>query len=415
MGYFRDVRYDHSFLVVFLTFCVLLATWGCSGGSQGKQARGPKSVPVVVGTVTTRDVPLQLRTMGNVQALTTVAVKPLVGGEIIGVHFVEGQEVRKGDLLFTIDPRPYDASVKQSEANLAKDLAQVKQAEANLERDSAQAKNAGVQAERYRTLAERNLVSRELYDQVRTNSEALESTLAADRAALENAKSAVQADRASLENAKLQLAYCSIRSPLSGRTGSILVHRGNVVKANDTQSLTVINQISPVYVVFSLPEKALSDIRRHMAIGRLKVEASLPNDTKAADEGVLTFVDNAVDNSTGTIQLKGTFPNQAQRLWPGQFVNTTLTLTTQRNAVVISNKAIQTGQQGQYVFVVKQDSTVESRPIVVDRVMDEDAVITKGLNPGETVVLDGQLQLIPGVKVVIKQPASNGNNRKRPA
>jgi membrane fusion protein, multidrug efflux system len=353
--------------------------------------------------------------MGNVQALATVAVKPLVGGEVMSVHFVEGQEVRKGDLLFTIDPRPYEATARQSEANLAKSLAQVRQAEANLERDSAQAKNATVQAERYRTLVERHLVAQEQYDQVRTAAETLESTLAADRAALENAKSAVQADRAALENAKLQLAYCSIRSPIGGRTGSILIHRGNIVKANDTQVLAVVNQISPVYVVFSLPEKTLSDVRKYMTTGKLRVEARVPNNDKPAEEGVLTFVDNAIDNSTGTIQLKGTFPNKAEHLWPGQFVTTVLTLTTQPNAVVVSNKAIQTGQQGQYVFVVKQDSTVESRPVVVDRVMDDDAVIAKGLNPGETVVVDGQLQLVPGVKVLIKKPQSNGSDGGKPA
>jgi multidrug efflux system membrane fusion protein len=400
MCYSRNIRLTRGLLMLPLVLSIVAGIWGCSADSKS-QPMAPRTVPVVVGQVTQKSIPLQLGTMGSVQALATVAVKSLVGGEIMSVHFVEGQEVKKGDLLFTIDQRPYEATIRQ--------------AEANLERDSAQAKNAGVQAERYRTLAERHLVAQEQYDTVRTVAESLNATLAADRAALENAKSAVQADRAALENAKLQLAYCSIRSPIGGRTGSILVHQGNIIRANDTQSLTVVNQISPVYVVFSLPEKALSDVRKHMATGRLRVEARLPNDVKAAEEGVLTFVDNAIDNSTGTIQLKGTFRNEGQRLWPGQFVNTILTLSTQSNAVVVSNKAIQTGQQGQYVFVVKQDSTVESRPIVVDRVMDDDAVIAKGLNPGETVVLDGQLQLVPGTKVMIKRPESNGNNGRKPA
>ncbi len=371
-------------------------------------------VPIVAGEVTRKDVPLELRTMGSVQAATTVAVKPLVGGEIMSVHFTEGQEVKKGDLLFTIDPRPLESAVRQAEANLAKSIAQVKQAEANLERDTAQAKNAGVQVERYRSLVEKNLVAREQYDQIQTSSASLEATLSADRAAQENARSAVQADRAALENAKLQLAYCSIRSPIGGRTGGILVHRGNVVKVSDGQSLTVVNQMSPIYVAFSLPEKVLPDVRKYMATKELTVEVRLPSDDSTVELGVLTFVDNAIDATTGTIQLKGTFPNKAQRLWPGQFVNTILRLTTQPNAVAVSHKAIQTGQQGQFVFVVKPDFTVESRPVVVDREAGDDVVIAKGLNPGETVVLDGQLQLVPGVKVVVKKPQSNENNGNRP-
>jgi multidrug efflux system membrane fusion protein len=414
MCYIGNTRRIQSFLALFLMLSILAAGWGCSSESDSGKTL-PRAVPVIVGPVTRKSVPVQLSAIGNVQPSTTVSIKSLVGGEIIGVHFVEGQEVKEGDLLFTIDPRSYEAAVRQAEANLAKNLAQVKQAEADIAKDTAQAKNARVQAERYKSLVERQLVAQDQYDQFRTNAESLEATLLADRAALENAKAAVQADRAALENARIQLGYSSIRSPIGGRTGNLLVHRGNLVKANDTQSLTVVNQINPVYVTFSLPEKSLPEIRKYMATGKLRVEARIPNHDKPAEQGALSFIDNAIDNSTGTIQLKGTFSNEAERLWPGQFVNVILTLATQSDAVVVPTQAIQTGQQGQYVFVVRQDLTVESRPVVVDRAVNDETIIGKGLNPGETVVIDGQLQLVPGAKVEIKNPPSNGTGGKKPA
>jgi multidrug efflux system membrane fusion protein len=431
-----------GFLFAFLMLAVIGTLAACSSDSKG-QPPVQRTVTVVAGEVTQRTVPLQLKAIATVQTVSTVSVKPLAGGEIIDVHFTEGREVNKGDLLFTIDPRPYEATVRQAEATLAKDIglvrqaeanssrdfSQVKQVEANLERDSAQAKNARVQADRYQALLERHLVSQEQYDQMRTNSDSMEATLNADRAAIdnanasarasreavENAKSAVQADRAILDNAKLQLSYCFIHAPISGRTGGLLVQRGNIVRANDTQSLTVINQMSPVYVVFSLPDKSLPDVRKYMAAGQLKIEANLPNGDGGMEEGSITFIDNAVDNTTGTIQLKGTFANKSKRLWPGQFVNAVLTLTTQSNAIVIPTRAIQTGQQGSYVFVIKQNSTVESRPVTIDRAIDEDSIIAKGLNQGEMVVLDGQLQLVPGAKVAIKKPESTANDRRKPA
>jgi multidrug efflux system membrane fusion protein len=432
----RHIQGLFGLSLVFLFLFVGWGGWGCSSQSNGQNGI-PKAVPVVADSVTQKSVPVQLRAIGNVEAFSTVSVKSLVGGEVVSVNFVEGQEVRKGDLLFTIDPRPLEAAVKQAEANLAKDLgqvkqaeanlakdlAQVKQAEANLARDIAQAKNANVQAERYKSLAEKQVVAQQQYDQYRTNAEALEATLLADRAAIdnataaarasqeaiENAKAAVQADRAVLENARVQRGYCSICSPIDGRTGNLLIHQGNIVKANDTPSLVIINQISPIYVTFSLPEKNLSQIKEYMAKGKPKMEAIKPNsDDKPAEQGVLGFIDNAVDSTTGTIQLKGTFLNKEKRLWPGEFVKVVLTLATQSDAIVVPTNAIQTGQQGQYVFVVKPDLTVESRPVVVERTLGHETIIGKGLNPGETVVTDGQLQLVAGTKVEIKNsgPAS---------
>ena len=398
--------------------------------SSGKTEQGPpKAVPVSVGTVVQKAVPVQIRIIGNVQAYSTVTVKSIVGGEISQVHFTEGRDVKKGDLLFTIDPRPLEAALRQAEANLARDIAQVgqveadlsknnalvKQAEANLERDIAQAENARVEAKRYESLIEKQVVSRQQYDQFRTNAEALEATVRADRAAkesseaavrsskaaLENARAAVRADQAAVDNAKVQLSYCFIRSPMDGRTGNLLVQRGNVVKANDINMLTI-NQVNPIYVAFSVPEQNLPEIKKYMAGGSLKVEALPPNDTQGAEQGILTFIDNTVDKTTGTILLKGTFANKERRLWPGQFVNVVLTMTTQSDAILVPSQALQTGQDGQFVFVLKPDLTVEFRPVVVNRTINHEAIIEKGLQDGEKVVTDGQLQLVPGAKAEVR-------------
>jgi membrane fusion protein, multidrug efflux system len=407
---------------------VIFLLMACSSGNN-KEEGLPRAVPVMAGTVIQKTVPVQIRVIGNVQAYNTVAVKSMVSGEISQVHFTEGQDVKKGDLLFTIDPRPFEASLKQAEAVVARDTAQVgqveadlarntalvKQAEANLERDMAQAENAKVEAKRYEMLIEKQVVSRQQYDQFRTNAEALEATVRADRAAkdsaeatvrsskaaMENAKAAVRADQAAVDNARVQLSYCFIRSPMEGRTGNLLVQRGNVVKANDINQLTI-NQVNPIYIAFSVPEQNLTEIKKYMAGGSLRVEALSPNDTGAAEQGVLTFIDNAVDKTTGTILLKGTFANKERRLWPGQFVNVVLTLTTQPNAIIVPSQAIQTGQEGQYVFVVKPDLTVELRPVVVSRTINNESIIEKGLHDGEKVVTDGQLQLVPGAKVEVK-------------
>lgn len=377
----RTIKWSYTLILALFTFA---SGWGCSADSKGKTTPR-KAVPVVVGSVVRKSLPVQFSAIGNVQPSATVSVRSLVGGKIVGVHFKEGQEVRKGDLLFTIDPRAFEQAVRQAEANIAK--------------DTAQAKNGRVRAERYRSLIEKELISQEEADQVRTTAESLEATLLADKAAL--------------ENARIQLGHCSIRSPIDGRTGNLLVHPGNIIKDSDTLTLVVVNQINPVYVTFSLPEKNLSEVRNYMAKGALKVEARIPNDARSPEEGVLSFVDNAIDNSTGTIQLKGTFLNKAKRLWPGQFINVTLTLAVQSDAVVVPSRAIQTGQQGQQVFVVKSDMTVESRAIVVDRTVNEESIIGKGLNPGETVVIEGQLQLVPGTKIEINksQPANSGVNK----
>ncbi|MDQ6666557.1 MAG: efflux RND transporter periplasmic adaptor subunit, partial [Acidobacteriota bacterium] len=305
-----------------------------------------------------------------------------------------------------IDPRPYQQAVSQAEATLARDMAQIEQAQANLSRDSSQSKNAGSQAERYQKLAKEGIVSKEQNDQFHTNAASMEDTIKADQAAITSAKAAVAADRVNVDTAKLNVTYCSIRSPIDGRTGNLLVKEGNLVKANADTPMVVINQIAPIYVAFSVPEEQLADIRKYMAQRKLMVEAVIPNDAAGPIPGVLTFIDNSVDNTTGTIQMKATFVNADRRLWPGRFVNVIVTLATESNITVVPSEAIQTGQQGQYAFVVKPDNTVENRMVTVGRTVGRDIVIEKGIQPGETVVVDGQLRLVPGATVqIVKNPA----------
>jgi len=347
---------------------------GCSGGRPEPGALMPSAVPVTVATVVQKTIPVEVRAIGNVEAYSTVSVKAQVAGEVERVFFKEGQDVKSGDLLFTLDPRPYQATLQQLEANLA--------------RDQAQLENARAQAERYTKLFEAGIVSKEQYDQFQSGADALAAS--------------VRADKAAIERAKVDLDYCSIRSPIGGRTGGLLVHPGNVVKANET-NLVVINQIRPIYVAFSVPEQFLADIRRYMAVGPLKVEAIIPNDEARPTQGVLTFVDNAVDSTTGTVKLKATFDNPDQRLWPGQFVNVVLRLTSRPNAAVVPSQAVQTGQAGPYVFVINSGLIAEARPVVAGSTVGKETVIEKGLEPGETVVTDGQLRLAPGSKVELKK------------
>jgi multidrug efflux system membrane fusion protein len=365
-----------------------------------------------VSTAIQKTVPVELRAIGNVQAYSTVTVKSKVGGELVRVHFTEGQDVKKGNLLFTIDPRPFEASLREAEARLERDLAQVKHAKANLERDLARAKNAEDDARRYESLSQKGVVARQHYEKLRADADALEATVRADRAAIEDAEAAVLADRAALENAKIQLGYCFIRSPIDGRTGSLIIQQGNIIKAEDV-SLVVINQIVPIDVAFSVPEQSLSEIKKYMTSGKLVVEAVVPTNEERPEKGVVTFVDNTVDSQTGMIRLKGTFANRERKLWPGQFVNVILTLTTEPDAIVVPSQAIQTGQDGQYIFVVREDLTVEARPVVAGRSGSNETVVKKGINADEKVVTDGQIRLYPGARVQIKTPDSTTATKKK--
>jgi multidrug efflux system membrane fusion protein len=361
---------------------VLLA--GCSGGkADGPPAGKPKggaepAVPVTVSTVSRKTVPMQLEAVGKVEPLSTVAVLARVGGELNHVHFTEGQEVQKGQVLFTLDPRPYQAALAQAEAAVA--------------RDKAVAANSASDLKRYGDLVQKEYVTREQYDRIASETASAGAT--------------VKADEAAVEAARLQLEYCTIRSPLSGRTGSLLVHQGNLVKANDAQPLVVINQIRPIYVSFSVPQAQLPEIDKYRSEGHLGVEAAAAEGGGAPQRGTLSFIDNQIDRTTGTILLKATFPNESRALWPGQFTKVRLTLTQQADAVVVPAQAVQTGQQGQYVYVVRADQTVESRAVQVSRTVGGDTVVASGLSPGETVVTDGQLRLAPGVKVKTREGRS---------
>ncbi len=362
----------------FLALMVLstLGLQACSDkNNEASKARKERVVPVMVTTVEEKTVPVQLTAIGNVEAYSTVAIKSRVTGELKKVHFQEGQDVIRGALLFTIDSEPFVADLRKAQANLARNIALAKKAEEDLRR--------------YADLVKKEYVSQEQYDQVATNLDAL--------------KAQIKADQATVETARLQVSYCSIQAPISGRTGALLVNQGNQVKANDdTKNLVVINQVQPVYVTFSLPEQALSEIKKYSVGGKLKIKALLSKEEQP-EEGLLTFIDNTVDKTTGTIRLRGTFPNKEKRLWPGQFVNLILGLTSQPNTLVVPSQSVQTGMDGQYVFVIKPDLKAENRPVTVGRSLDGFMVIEKGLKAGEMVVTDGQFQLVSGTKVQIKK------------
>lgn len=369
-------------LARFFLAGVLLMT-ACSGGPSAEEPKSKEkpAVPVTVASVFTKDVPVQITSVGNVEAYSTVAVKSRVSGELVGVHFQEGQEVKEGDPLFTIDKAPYEVALKE--------------AQARLERDQALARKARDDVRRNMPLAEKDIVSRQSLDQYVSTAEAAEAL--------------VKADQAALENLQLQLGYCSIRSPISGRTGSLLIQRGNLVKGNDeNKSLLTVHQIEPIYVTFAVPEKYLGEINRRTKETRMEVQVYSPENQGSPEPviGVVSFVNNTVEVSTATIRLKATFQNRDRRLWPGQTVNVLLTLGVQPQAVVAPSQAIQSGQSGSYAFVIKQDQTAELRLVSVSRSTNGEAVIEKGLSPGETVVTDGQLLLTSGARVSIKNPNS---------
>jgi len=402
--------------VATLTFALLMLVCGCSnssvkaGGSANGRGRPGEggAVPVVVARVSQRDVPINVDVIGNVEAYSTITVKAQVGGELTKVSFHEGDFVKKGDLLFTIDARPFEAQLSQAQANLARDTAALSQAQANLARDIANEKYAQDQAARYRGLFDQGVVSREQADQTRSSADALSQTVLADKAAIESARAQIVASKAAVETATVQMSYTTIRSPIDGRTGSIAVKQGNVVAANSSDLMTI-TEVQPIYVTFSVPEAQLGDIKRYMGQGQLPVHAAPQADATTQESGVLTFIDNSVDATTGTIKLKGTFQNAANRLWPGEFVRVKLGLTMHPHAIVVPNQAVQTGQDGQFVYVVKQDRTVEVRPVVTSTRVDQELVIDRGLEPGETVVTEGQLRLTPGSHVQFQE------NRESPA
>jgi len=353
----------------------------CSEKTDTKAAAktAPPLVPVLATNAVERPMAVQVRAIGNVEALSTVSVRSQVDGPLLAAHFQEGKEVKKGDLLFTIDPRPFAESLKQAEANLT--------------RDKAQLENARLEDQRYEELGKKGVASPQDADKARAAYAALRAT--------------VQADEAAVSNMKLLLGYTEIRSPIDGRTGDVRKDPGNVIKAKDDE-LVVINQVQPIYVTFAVPEHHLPDIKRFLAAGTLPVEAVVANHDELRAQGQLSFINNTVDVATGTIQLKATFPNTDRTLWPGQFVNVRLDLTTQPRAIVVPSQAVQAGQHGEFVFVVKGDRTVEMRPVTLAFSRNGVAVIERGLRAGEVVVTDGHLRLVPGTNVDVRTSISGG-------
>lgn len=361
--------------IAILVVAVLLGVYGvrlyresATGGAN--KSRGMPPAPVTTQAASTKTVMLKLDAIGTVEAYSTVTVKSRVDGQILKAGFRQGQLVRRGELLFELDPKPFQA--------------QLDQAQAVLSRDQAQLENARLQMKRDADLVQKGFIAQAKYD--------------ADKATADALAASVNADQAAAELARLQLGYTNIRSPIDGLAGSILVYPGNLVKNNDT-TLVVINQIQPIYVTFSVPQENLPQVQHELASGTVPVEARLAGESVKPITGHLSFVNNAVDATTGTIQLKATFANADRTMTPGQFVSVSVALKQLKDALVVPSQAVQRGPNGNYVYVVKRDMTVEQRQVTAEASADGDTVIGTGLQPGEEVVTDGQLRLYPGARV----------------
>lgn len=368
------IRPALTFLLAAALLTGLLAGFGCKSQKPKAAAQRPL-VPVTMGQVVKKDMPLAITAIGRAEPYATVSVTSRVSGQLLRVHFEQGDMVQEGRLLFDIDPKPYQASLDQAMANRQKDLANLKEADADVKR--------------YRGMVKRDFVSQQQYDQKEANAAAL--------------RASVKADEAQIRTAQLNLSYCAINSPITGRTGKLLVNAGNQVQAGGSTSLVVINQVQPIYVSFSLPEKDLPLVRRFQAKGPLQVEAKTTGQDPKTCLGHLTFIDNQVDESTGTILMRGTFANQTNTLWPGQFVNVALALTVEKDALTVPVPAVQEGPDGKILFVVGQGNKVEIRPVEVERVVGNTAVIKKGAKESERVVTDGHLLLYPGAVAMEKK------------
>jgi len=396
-------------LVVLALLLVLL--WRFLGDRSSPRAAGAgrgEVVPVEMATVTQSDVPIQIKAIGNVEALSTIAVRSQVEGTLQRVAFVPGQEVKKGDLLFSIDPRPLQAALSQAEANLLKAMASVRQGQDIVAKDLATANNDRIIVRRDASLVEAGVVPREQYDNDSAKLQADEAAVRADQSSVANLQAGQKAEQASVENARVQLSYTTMRAPIAGKTGNLAVTAGNLVRANDTTPMVTITQSAPIYVTFSVPEQELMRIRQYSGSNGLAVQVVIPGDEQNPAMGKLSLVDNTVDMATGTVRLKATYQNDDRRLYPGQFVNVVLTLGTENQAIVVPSQAVQLGQDKSFVYVVKFDMTVEARTVKTGTTMDNMTVIEDGLKPGEQVVTDGQLRLVPGAKVQAKGQGGQG-------
>lgn len=369
-------------------------------------------VPVAVAKVTARDVPLDLQVIGNVEAFSTVSVKARVTGLIDKVHFREGEYVQKGAQLFTIDPVPFENALAEAEANLARSRAQLEQAKANLSRDLAQQRFLTAQALRFANLQKEGVISKDQAEQYQANADISAQAVAADKASIASAEATVNSLQASLNTARINVGYTKVKSPVDGRTGNLTAKEGNLATANVTELISI-SQVQPIYVTFSVPESQLASVKEAMTGGKLPVSATPPDDPTTPERGVLTFVDSSVDPSTGTIKLKGTFTNPSRRLWPGQFVRVILRLGQKSGALMVPNQAVQTGQDGSFVYRVKPDSSVEPVNVTTGGRVEQDIIIARGLDAGDTVVTEGQLRLAPGMRVRLRgEGGDKGGGRK---
>ncbi|HMG76378.1 MAG TPA: efflux RND transporter periplasmic adaptor subunit [Pyrinomonadaceae bacterium] len=416
------MRYDKGLVSRFGALLCVTGLWTClftSCVNKAQQNFERPPAPVTVTEAITQDVPTYLDAIGKTVAREVVSIQSQVSGRITQIHFTDGANVKKGDMLFTIDTRPFEASLRQAQANVSRDNALKKQAEANLAKDVAQAKWGEVQVKRYGELVKSGVVPREQYEQLRASADSLNATVDADRATVHSTEEAIKVDAAAVESAKVQLSYCYIRSPIDGRAGQRLVDVGNVVNpggssgngsssgtSGSSNSLLVIERLDPIYADFTISQDKLVDVQQQMRAGKLKTEVRLPDSPEDSVTGQLTFLNNAVENATGTVNLRATIPNEGHRFWPGRFVNIRLVLSTIHGAVLVPANAPQMSGKGSFVYVVKQDSTVEQRQVSLGQRQGDLIVVEKGVEPGERVVTNGQLGVTPGGKVRIDQPAN---------
>ncbi len=409
----------HKSAALCLILGISLLAVACRQGET--QAAGPNpntkgggkkggDVPVTIAKATERDVPLELEIIGNVEASSIVVIKPQVGGELVKVLFKEGEFVSAGQPLFEVDRRALEAQLAQATANLSRSEALNRQATANVGKSKAQLAYMNDQAARYAQLAKEGVLSKDQNEQAQATARAQMESVAADQAAIESTRADINAQRAMIDSLKVQLGFTQIKSPIHGRTGTLLVKPGNIVSANTTE-LVQINQLQPVFVSFAIPEARLRMVEARYGKGAIPVVATPQDGGGDAAQGQLSFYDNTVDPTTGTIRLRATFPNPDKKLWPGEFVRVKMRLGSDANAIVVPNQAVQTGQDGQFVFVVKEDRSVEMRTVTTAARSGQDLVIASGLSAGETVVAEGQMRLAPGMKVIVRDGRSGGGGR----
>jgi multidrug efflux system membrane fusion protein len=418
------MKYNEGRILTFVALLLLAAMaatalTGCSKNAAQQGFERPPA-PVSVTAAVAEDVPTYLDAIGKTVAREVVTIQPQVSGRITKIHFTDGANVKKGDMLFTIDTRPFEANLTQAQANVSKDQALKKQAEANLAREIAQAKWGEVQVNRYRILADEGVVPREQYEEFRANQDSLNANVGSARAAVNSAAESIKVDTAAVESAKVQLSYCYIRSPIDGRAGQRLVDVGNVVNpggpsgnngtsdatTNSSQGLLVIERLDPIYADFTISQNDLVAVQQQMQAGKLRTEVRLPDVEGEMVVGQLTFLNNSVAETTGTVNLRATIPNGGHIFWPGRFVNIRLVLNTIHQAVLVPASAPQMSAKGSFVYVVKQDSTAEQRPVTLGQRQGDLVVVENGVAAGENVVTTGQIGVTPGGKVHIAQPAA---------